>query len=260
MRRSRNSRTSPERQSLGFLPLLNLILALGWPCSGGQISGRVQAEDGLALTSVLVIYSRRGAYPPGTAFRDLGRVRPLPGREPFSRSLRANPDGTFTIPNLADGEYAVCASAELPYLSSCTWQPVLGAALKSGTDAVVLPTIILRRGAVIRVRLDAAGHQLAASEDRASPEFNIGFLTTNGRYAGASAVSMSPVSKEWLVLVPLEAVGRLMVGARRFEVSLGAAPPGTSLVAETSLTSHVPFRLEKGETEREIPLRVVRRR
>lgn len=199
-------------------------------------------------------------YPPGTAFRDLGRARPLPGREPFSRSLHPNPDGTFTIPNLADGEYTVCAAAEPPYLSSCKWQPAQGAVLKSGSDAVTLPTIILRRGTLIRVRLDAAGHQLAASEDRAAPEFNIGFLASDGRYAGASVASTSPAAKEWQVLVPPEAVGRLMVGSRRFEVALGAAPPGTSLIAETSLTSHVPLRLGKGEAERVIPLRIARGR
>mgnify|MGYP000224063892 CR=1 FL=1 len=186
--------------------------------------------------------------------------RPLAGREPFSRAMRPNADGTFTLANLPVGEYTVCASAESPYLSSCIWQPIQGAALKTGSDVVALPPIVLRRGAVIRVRLDATGHQLAASEDRAAPEFNIGFLTVHGTYAGASVASTSPGAKDWQVLVPPEAVGRLMVGSRKFEVALGAAPPGTSLVAESSLTSHVPLRLEKGETERVIPLRIARGR
>lgn len=247
-----------KQQGVSFI--LAIPLAAGWPCLGGQISGRVQAEDARVLSSIEVIYSRRGAYPPGTTFRDLARTRPLAGREPFSRAMRPNADGTFTLANLPVGEYTVCASAESPYLSSCIWQPVQGASLKTGSDVVALPPIVLRRGAVIRVRLDATGHQLAASEDRAAPEFNIGFLAVSGAYAGASAISISPAAREWQVLVPPEADGRLVVGSRRFEVALGAAPPGTRLVAETSLTSHVPIRLEKGEAERMIQLKIARGR
>ena len=236
-----------------------VICAVGG-CAAAQISGHVEAEDGRRLSSVTVVYSRRGAYPPGTSYRNITRVAPLPGRGPFTRTLKASADGSFVLTNLVDGEYAVCAQAEAPYLSSCKWQPVQGVVLKSGSDAVALAPILLRRGAVIRARIDTAGQAVSAVHDPGSPQFNIGVLMASGVYAGAELVSSTPGTREFQVVVPLEATGRLMVASRQFELALAAPPPGVSLVAETRLTSYVPIGLARGESERVIALRIARPR
>ncbi len=239
---------------------LTMVMSAVGGCEAAQLSGRVQAEDARPLTSVTVIYSRRGTYPPGTSYRNITRVRPLPGQEPFTRTFRPGPDGTFVLTNLLEGEYTVCASAEVPYLSSCKWQPVQGALLRSSSDVVTLPPIMLRPGAVIRVQIDTAGHAVSAVHDRGGPQFNIGVLMPNGGYAAAELVSSTAGTREFRVVVPFEAAGRLMIGSRQFELSLAAPPPGVSLVAETPSTSHLPFTLGRGESERAIALRILRRR
>jgi hypothetical protein len=236
-----------------------VICAVG-ACAAAQISGRVQAEDGRLLSSVTIVYSRRGEYPPGTSLRNIARTLPLPGREPFTRTLKPGPDGSFVLSNLVDGEYTVCAMAEAPYLSSCKWQPVQGVVLRSASDAMALPPIMLRRGAVIRARIDTAGQAVSAVHDPGSPQFNIGVLLVSGAYAGAELVSSTAGMREFQVVVPLEGTGRLMVASRQFELALAAPPPGVSLVAETRLTSYVPIGLARGESERVIALRIARPR
>ncbi len=178
----------------------------------------------------------------------------------ISSQFDFSPNARPSFPHAVDGEYTVCAMAEVPYLSSCKWQPVLDTVLRSASDAVTLPPIVLSRGAVDRVPIDTAGQVVSAVHDPRSPQFNIGVLTASGVYAGAELVSSTAGTREFQVVVPLEATGRLMVASQKFELELAAPLPGVSLVAETRFTSQVPLSLARGELERVIAFRIARPR
>lgn len=242
-----------------FALYCSVITAAVGICSAAQISGRVEAEDGRALASAAIIYSRRPSYPPGTTYRNVTRTRPLPGGEPFTRSIRPASDGRFVLPSLPPGVYDVCAFAETPYLSSCLWQPFLGVNLRSTAESVTLPPIVLKRGVVVRVQVDPAGHAVSTVQDKSAPQFNIGMLMPNGAYAAAEPSAGTGASIEFRVLVPPESTGKLLISSRQFELAISGSP-GVILVPETALTSHIPVQLAPGEIERAFTLRISRRR
>ncbi len=139
---------------LAVVLLLSAWVAYGQtaPPAGG-ISGTVQTSDGKPVARTVVkIHARPGAA--GVAYQR------------FDSAVLTGADGTFSVPGLAAGLYAVCpVPPDAKHVDPCLWGSEPRSTV-SATAAVAAPTIQLQPGADFYVRVNDPNGTLAAKEGK----------------------------------------------------------------------------------------------
>jgi len=132
--------------SVAILLLQNLeIVAAQTPT--GSITGSVQTTDGKPLPNVEVFIGYRRSRPGETPI-------------PFNIVTKTASDGTFTVPNVPDGKFAVCPSAGRPnLLPPCAWGAEPLVTVTSGQPANMTP-IRLQPGSDLYVRVNDPNRSL----------------------------------------------------------------------------------------------------
>ncbi len=171
------------------------------------ISGQVVDDLGTPISGATISYA--------TVLTSTGSVAPLRLRAQVHRAVVAAADGTFVIPELPVGTYALCAFGTAPnHLDSCQWSQGAVFATVGATASTQKIRLITARGTLIKFQvLDAKGQivdpmDLVTSLKPGLPakggNFRIG-LVSGSHYVRATLISTAagvrqyqvPVSKEW---------------------------------------------------------------
>jgi hypothetical protein len=137
-----------------FVAAASALLAQQTSISGA-ISGIVKGEDGTAIGSATLLVH---LTPPAKA-------RTPQQRTDWTGVTTAS--GTFQFTGLPGGAYTLCVRAKGgDWLNPCEWNLPTPAATISRTNPNASVTIILKRGAIVPVRIDDAGQLLAQHEGK----------------------------------------------------------------------------------------------
>jgi len=134
--------------------MTSVVLAQQTSPVSGSISGVLKGEDGTAI---------RG----GTILLHLARpIRPkLVQQTDWSGVTAAS--GVFQFAGLPEGTYTLCVRVQgSTWLNPCEWNFPTPTAVISHSNPNTSVTIVLRRGAVVPVRIDDAGQLLAQHEGK----------------------------------------------------------------------------------------------
>jgi hypothetical protein len=138
-----------------------------------------------------------------------------PGEAYFSTTVTTDGNGNFSRSGALAGRYTYCAELE-GYLNPCDWAKPLGVEVQPAA-AAALPVLVLRRGAVVSVRVVDPG-RVKPRYDLVSPGIALGVFQASGRYRGARLVSQTPGVAEFRITVPLDEAVDLWVHSPRYRI------------------------------------------
>ncbi len=182
-------------------PLAVLTLAQ----QSGSIAGVVADQNGAPVAGALILYH---SIPPYTADGTKGTAHAI---NSVSSGLTAGADGSFAIPELADGKYSVCAyAATATQLGSCEWGGNASPIQITGGMAVNNVALQLREGTLLTffvsdpygLILDtAAGPSVNGLIPLYGGNFRIGVML-GPIYARAEFASQQGTVRSYTVTVP----------------------------------------------------------
>lgn len=235
------------------LALLTFVLPCAWPAIGqtsGAIVGTVSSEDGILPAGVAVVLhkipeyvnvSKTGMSQPRVV---LSSVRPV-------QVLRVSPTGSFSAAAVPSGHYKLCAAPPDGYLDTCLWSGPVDVVLAPGSSSA-RENLRLRRGAIVRIRLNDPQSLLPASQTAYVEKGVVaGVMTATGAFRPARLRSRDATGTDLVMTVPLNTPLSLWISPRQVSVR---APNGATLLRAgpfatlqaSALTGNVEFQFEVG--------------
>lgn len=173
------------------------------------ISGTVKGADGSVITAGVLTASRQSG---GVTSRSAH----ISGGAPIL------PDGVFHLPPLADGNYQVCAQAPGSiWLNSCEWGQSGTMVSISSSQPSSAVAIVLRKGALVTVRVNDAAKLLTAHEGKSPGAHLLIGVTTDAHVFRGATVSEDPAGRTYRILVPFDRSVNLSAGSAFFKISDG---------------------------------------
>lgn len=159
--------------------------------------GSVTAEDGKAVPGAVVRYRRI------VRLRQVGNhFEVAQGEAVVSRSTSSDPNGAFAALDLPAGDYVVCA--EVPsaaYLDPCKWSTSPKVTLSAG--AVAMPPLVLKKGVLLRVRVnDPAGLLPTQVGPISAGNLIIGVRFGIGAFHAATAKRIDKSGRDYELVIP----------------------------------------------------------
>lgn len=226
------------RQSLAvFLVLTGSSIFCQVPAAA--VPGSILSEDATSISGAIVSYHRASRY--RAVKRDaLHPVSWELADRAVNDRVSAGIDGSFALTALPDGAYLVCVDVPAGgYLDPCLWSR--GIALKvSLRQAVPLGHIVLKKGAVLRVRINDANHLLPPASLISSSKLIIGIKTSVGAFYPARLVSADQTGRDLMITVPFDAPLKFWIFSRQVKMT---DPAGA--VVDTSGID-IPFSVAAG--------------
>ena len=170
----------------------------------------------------------------------------LPRFQVVSASVRAPQNvpvssaGAFEAAGLPGGQYKLCAAAPEGYLITCLWFGAVDVILAPGSAATG-KNILLRRGAVVRIRLDDPQSLLPAVETPAGERrAKIGVMSADGAFRPAAVRSRDSAGQDLVLTVPFDKPLRLWANPSQVAVR---GPDGATILSAGPSTSFQGSRL-----------------
>lgn len=207
--------------------------------SGSAISGTLKGEDG---TSVVA----------GSVF--LTRTVPAAGRVRQTEwSMKSGTKGEFRFDGLPSGQYTLCAQVPASlWLNPCEWglkPPVVSISSQRGSVDV---TMVLKKGAVVPIRIDDPGRWLSQNEWKTKgAHLLVGVSNDNHVFLPASVTANDFTGRNYQLVIPFDAQARLVVSSAFFQLN---DESGRQL-ARTAATS-IPITVPTGQKPTTIRLTV----
>ena len=224
---------------------LIVVLALV-PCSalqaqlnsGGAIAGSLSGDDGTKITGGYVSLSLKPPYPARSRLRK-------------AWASVSDVNGIFRFYGLSSGTYEICTQVpKSVWLSSCSWgvpaQTVsISAAQPSGSVAIVL-----RKGAVVTVRVDDTAQLLASNEGKsAGADFLVGVGHDTLVFEPALVQSTDASGRTQQVVIPYNYSANLLVFSSFFKLADATGAP-------LPTNARIPITVSRGQPSPVIKLSV----
>lgn len=145
-----------------MLKILHLVVACTGAClaqsgqlgSDGEIAGVLTGDDGTAIVGGGLNLQRIAPYPVGRSATD----------QWFTKS---GSGGAFHFDGLYGGQYQLCAQvAGSAWLNPCEWGLQPQKVALSVAQPSVSVTMVMKKGAVVPIRIDDPGQYLSQNEGR----------------------------------------------------------------------------------------------
>lgn len=193
-----------------FVPCLAQHVRLDFT---GEISGTLAGDDGTKIAGGNVSLRRLPPQPPRlsqttwTAVTDAG--------------------GAFRFNGLNEGVYQLCAQvSKSVWLNPCEWGPTPPAVVLSAAQDFAPIALVMKKAAVVPIRLDDPGQLLAQSEGKTSAAVVlIGVANDAGWFRVAAVASRDATGKTYQVQVPFNVIVNLSVYSPYFQLADNAGAP-----------------------------------
>ena len=171
---------------------------------------------------------------------------------PLTRSGLLGPSGSFRLDGLHPGRYEICLQAPTTeWLNPCQWGLQPPTVALSDVQPSQNLAIKLKRGAVVRVRIDDPGKLLEQNEGKtAGAHLLLGVGTDALWFHAAPIVSKDPTGRDHQVVVPFDRQVNLTVFSPLFELGDSS---GSSLEKSGSI---IPILVRSGQVPIPIHLSV----
>ena len=186
----------------------------------GAMQGSITAEDGTPVAGAVVLYSRitRLVGP-------VAHARPALGEAVVRSSVSADTNGVFALSSLPAGDYYLCPEVpSAPYLNPCKWFSTPQVTISAG--AVQRPSLVLKRGVFLRVRVNDPAGLLPPVKDSPSRAANliIGVVFGSGAFLAATNTRMDQTGRDYQMSIPAGMPLKLWVFSRHVTLtdSLGS--------------------------------------
>lgn len=172
------------------------------------IGGIVKGADGSTITTGQV-----------SASREADSLRLKLGRTSASAAIR--PDGTFQLPELVGGSYRICARAPgTTWIDSCQWGLQGTTVSLSASQPSPNVTIVLKKGALVIVRVDDPAQLLSIHEGKTPGAHLLMGVGTDSHFFQAAAVaSQDGAGRNYQLLIPFDRPINISVGSGFFQLS-----------------------------------------
>jgi hypothetical protein len=200
-----------------------LSLSLIWviPCLAqqprlnftGEITGNLAGEDGTTIVGGYVSLRRLPPHPPRS-------------RQTSWTAVTAT-GGTFRFAGLNDGSYQLCAQfPKSNWLNPCEWGPPPEIVALSATQGFAAVTLVMKKAAVVPIRLEDPGQLLAQHEVKTpGAQMLIGVANDSRWFRPAVVTSRDAGAKNYEVLIPFNSTVNLSVYSPYFQLADSAGVP-----------------------------------
>jgi len=179
----------------------------------GEISGTLAGDDGTKIAGGHVTLRRLPPQPPRLSQTTWTAV--------------TGAGGTFRFSGLNDGAYQLCA--QIPksvWLNPCEWGTKPPAVVLSAAQDFAAITLVMKKAAVVPIRLDDPGQLLAQSEGKTSAAVVlIGVANDAGWFRSAAVASRDATRKTYEVQIPFNVTVNLSVYSPYFQLADSAGAP-----------------------------------
>jgi hypothetical protein len=188
-----------------------------------RIAGTVTTEDSRSPLGATVVISKTPDYV-NVSRTKLPRFQVVASSTRVPQTVAVSSTGAFEATGLPRGQYQLCAVAPDGYLDNCAWFGPVDVILAPGS-ANTVKNIVLRRGAVVRIRLDDPQSLLPAVETPAGERrAKIGVMA-DGALRPAVLRSRDSTGQNLIITVPFDKPLRLWVSPSQVAVR---GPDGTT--------------------------------
>ncbi|MGH9660449.1 MAG: carboxypeptidase-like regulatory domain-containing protein [Bryobacteraceae bacterium] len=175
--------------------------------ASGSLAGILRGDDGTNVAGGKVLLRGTGSTPPR------GRIIQL--------TATSDSEGSFRFDRLPDGRYALCANVvSSAWLNPCEWglrPPVVEISRPLRSASV---TMVLRKGAVVPIRVDDSGQRLAQHEGKtAGAHLLLGVGSDNLVFRQASIASRDATGANYRILIPFDTALKLIISSSFFQLS-----------------------------------------
>lgn len=156
-------------------------------------------------------------------------------------TVSSDANGAFSVSNLPVGEYLLCAEVPSgPYLDPCKWSVAQRTTVSAG--GVATPTIVLKKGVLLKVRVnDPAGLLPAVKEDFLRPlNLIVGVVFGEGAFLRATNTGVDGTGRDYEMSVPAGTPVKLWVFSRHVTMVDSRGLPVDNLGAK------IPFQATAG--------------
>ena len=186
----------------------------------GTLQISAKDETGLSLPGAQVAYHRI------VSLSGVGRQAvPAPGEAVVHSVASADASGAAALSGLPPGNYILCGWVPSgPYLDPCKWGVMPQA--KISANAVSSTTLVLRKGALLKVRINDPQRLLPQTKDGPlGGPFVIGVKFGKGAFIGAGNTSLDPSGRDYQMAIPVGQQLYLWIFSRRFTLTDAANKP-----------------------------------
>lgn len=228
----------------GLAVLLSTVLACEAqqrsPAVGGQISGAVKGDDGSSVAGASVYLKWR--LPEGA---------PLRQRTEWTATTDAA--GLFHFDLLTNGQYAICVQAPLGnWLNPCEWGTRRPTVTVSPPLRSANVTIVLKRGAVVPIRVDDPSQLLAQNEGKTrGAHLLLGVRSDALIFHAASVTSQDSGGRNYAITVPHDVAVKLVVASSFFRLT-----DATGAAVAASGAGSIPVSVPSGKSPATVLLSV----
>ncbi|MBI1898206.1 MAG: carboxypeptidase regulatory-like domain-containing protein [Acidobacteria bacterium] len=205
----------------------------------GVITGSLTGDDGTHI---------------GGGYVTLRRLPPHPQRvRQTSWTAVTAAGGAFRFEGLNDGTYQLCAQVpRSTWLNPCEWGAQPPVVVLSAAQGFAVVTLVIKKAAVVPIRLDDPGQLLAQDEGR-TPGANllIGVANDARWFRPAAVTSRDVGGKNYQVLVPFNSTVNIIVSSPFFQLADAGGVP----LPRTRATA-IPVTVPAGQQPAPIRLRV----
>jgi hypothetical protein len=200
------------------IALLGALACWAQQNTAGQITGIVKGDDGSAVSGAAVYLKRTQTS----------------GQSPRQQSewaTTAAADGTFEVGPLPNGQYTLCAQITLGnWLNPCEWGNSPPAVTVAPPQRSASATIVMKRGAVVSIRVNDPGQLLAQNEGKVpGAHLLLGVRNDAFGFRSASVASQDSGGRNYQVTIPFGESVNLVIASPFFSLAnaTGQALPTT---------------------------------
>jgi len=135
--------------------------------------------------------------------------------------------GVFQVDGLPNGEYTLCVQApSTTWLNPCEWSATRLTVAVSAGQRAVNKAIILKRAAVVSIRVDDPGKLLSQNEGKVQgAHLLIGVRSDKSVFHAASVTANGSAGRSYAVKIPFDAKVDLVVASSFFRINDAAGLP-----------------------------------
>jgi hypothetical protein len=207
---------------------------------GERISGTVQGDDGSALVGASIFLRR--IRPPGS-----------PQREKIDWASTTTAGGAFSFDLLPYGQYTICVQVPSGnWLNPCEWGNAPPVVTASAAQRPLPTTIVLKRGAVVTIRVGDPGQLLAQDEGKEpGTHLLLGVRSDALIFHTASVTAQDAAGRNYAVTIPFDRSVNLVVASSFFQL---ASASGAAVAASGAAT--IPIAVPSGQAPPALNLNV----
>jgi hypothetical protein len=205
-------------KSLGYTFIVTFLIASGAQAQSTAPTGTLHVvardETGLPLPGARVAYHRV------VALTGVGRQAvPAPGEAVVHSVASADANGASALPGLPAGNYVLCGWVpSRPYLDPCKWGVM--PQMKISPNAVSSTTLVLRKGALLKVRINDPQRLIPQTKDGPlGGPFIVGVKFGRGAFIGAENTGLDPAGRDYQMAIPVGQQLYLWIFSHRFSLT-----------------------------------------